>query len=138
MPPDETVPLENLTVKELCQRAKAERVKRSEDESMRVRSMDTARPWTGYVVTGEQSGQTYRVALRGLTDGESYCSCPDYRTNRLSACKYILHVQSKVKKRFSAAKLRAPYRPQGDKLKSPGSQAIVTRSLFATARTDRP
>jgi len=109
MPPDETVPLENLTVKELRQRAMAERVKRSEDESMRVRSMDTERPWTDYVLTSEQSGRTYRVALRSLNDGDSYCSCPDYRTNRLGTCKHILHVQSKVKKRFSAAKLRAPY-----------------------------
>ena len=110
MPPDESVPLENLTTVELRQRAMAERVKRAAEETMRVRSLNTSRPWTDYVVTSERSGRTYRVALRSLQDGESYCSCPDFRTNRLGTCKHILNVQTKVKKRFTVAKLEKPYR----------------------------
>ncbi|TWU31196.1 DEAD/DEAH box helicase [Novipirellula artificiosorum] len=110
MPPDESVPLENLTIEELRQRAMADRQKRAAEETMRVRSMDTDRPWTDYVVTSERSGRSYRVALRSLAEGESYCSCPDFRTNRLGTCKHILNVQTKVKTRFSAAKLRSPYR----------------------------
>jgi len=109
MPPDESVPLENLTAKELRERAIAERTKRAEEERMRVRSMKTETPWTDYVVTSERSGRTYRVAVRGLGDRESYCTCPDFRTNRLGTCKHILHVQKKIKSRFSAAKLRQPY-----------------------------
>ncbi|EKK00477.1 helicase, Snf2 family protein [Rhodopirellula baltica SH28] len=109
MPPDESVPLENLTAKELRERAIAERTKRAEEERMRVRSIKTETPWTDYVVTSERSGRTYRVAARGLGDRESYCTCPDFRTNRLGTCKHILHVQKKIKGRFSAAKLRQPY-----------------------------
>ncbi len=110
MPPDEKVPLENLTSEELRHRATADREKRAAEESMKVRSMDTRRPWTDYIVTSERSGRSYRVAIRSLGEGDSFCTCPDFRTNRLGTCKHILHVQTKVKKRFSAAQLRAPYR----------------------------
>lgn len=110
MPPDESVPLENLTSAELRQRAIAERAKRADEESMTVRSMNTDKPWVDYIVTSERSGRTYRVAVRGLGDGHSYCTCPDFRTNRLGTCKHIFNVQTKIKKRFSAAKLRSPHR----------------------------
>lgn len=109
-PPDESVPLEHLTAEELNQRAVADRVKRASEERMKVRSTNRDRPWTDYIVTSERSGRSYRVALRGLESESSYCTCPDFRTNRLGTCKHILQVQSKVQKRFSAAKLRSPYR----------------------------
>ncbi len=108
-PPDESVPLENLTARELQQRMLADRQKRADEERMTVRSTNTERPWTDYIVTSEATGRTYRVALRGSKEGDSYCSCPDFRTNMLGTCKHILHVSSKIKSRFSAAKLRAPY-----------------------------
>ncbi len=110
LPPDESVPLENLTPEELSQRVLADRQKRADEEAMKVRSTNTDRPWVDYVVTSQLSGRTYRVALRSLNDGDSFCTCPDFRTNHLRTCKHILHVQAKVKKRFSAAKLRSPYR----------------------------
>ena len=109
-PPDESVPLEHLTPEELNQRAVADRTKRAAEERMKVRSTNTEKPWTDYIVTSERSGRTYRVALRGLQTGQNYCSCPDFRTNKLQTCKHILHVEAKVQKRFSAAKIRAPYR----------------------------
>ncbi len=108
-PPDESVPLEHLTHDELHVRALAERQKRAAEERMTVRSTDTSRPWTDYILTSESSGKTYRVALRGREAGQSYCSCPDFRTNHLGTCKHVLHVQAKIEKRFSAAQLRSPY-----------------------------
>ncbi|KAA1261376.1 RNA polymerase-associated protein RapA [Rubripirellula obstinata] len=110
MPPDESVPLENLTAGELHVRAIAEREKRGNEESMIVRSSDNDRPWTDYVVTSKQSGRTYRVALRGMETGDSFCTCPDFRTNHLRTCKHIINVQSKVKKRFSKKQIEKPYR----------------------------
>ncbi len=110
VPPDASVPLENLTAEELHHRAMAERQKRAGDESMTVRSMNREKPWVDYVVTSQQSGRSYRVALRGFEAGESFCSCPDFRTNHLGTCKHILHVQAKVQKRFAVPKLKSPYR----------------------------
>ena len=109
MPPDESVPLENLTEDELLRRAMAERKDRAAKEAMTVRSMNTQKPWVDYVLTSRQSGRSYRVALRGLETGESFCTCPDFRTNHLGTCKHVLHVQTKVQKRFSKKQLK-PYR----------------------------
>ncbi|TVQ01990.1 MAG: helicase [Planctomycetaceae bacterium] len=108
-PPDETVPLELLTHEELHARAISDRARRAAEEPMRVRALTDDRPWSDYLVTSERSGKTYRVALRGYELGQSYCSCPDFRTNGLGTCKHILHSLGKIEKRFSAAKLRAPY-----------------------------
>ncbi|TWT65953.1 DEAD/DEAH box helicase [Allorhodopirellula solitaria] len=110
MPPDESVPLEHLTPAELRHRMLADREKRASEEKMTVRSINSEKPWTDYVVTSSGSGRTYRVALRSLDGDDSYCTCPDFRTNRLGTCKHVVHVRSKISKRFSAAKLRAPYR----------------------------
>ena len=109
-PPDETVALENLTEAELVQRALAEREKRAAEEKMQVRSADKTKTWTDYVVTSVSSGKTYRVALRGAELGQSYCSCPDFRSNHLGTCKHILHTLKKVQQRFGAAKLKVAYK----------------------------
>ena len=108
-PPDETVLLENLTEKELLARALAERRQRAAEEPMRVKSHDPATPWTDYVVTSRRSGKSYRVALRGTAPHESYCSCPDFRTNGLGTCKHILHVASKMARKLGEPALRTPY-----------------------------
>jgi SNF2 family DNA or RNA helicase len=65
---------------------------------------------TDYLVTSDNSGKTYRVALRGTQPGDSYCSCPDFRTNSLGTCKHVLNVLAKVNKRFSRQQLDRPYR----------------------------
>jgi hypothetical protein len=110
MPPDESVPLENLTEKELLARAMAEREKRASEEDMRVRSTDASTPWADYVTTSHNTGKTYRVSLRGFDPHQSYCSCPDFRTNGLGTCKHILHVAAKARKRFGVAALEQPYK----------------------------
>lgn len=109
-PPDETVPLEHLTRKELAQRVLADRQKRAMEEPMKVRSSRPEHPWTDYVVSSERSGRTYRVAIRGYEPGQCYCSCPDFRTNQIETCKHILHVQAKQKKRFSKSELEKEHK----------------------------
>lgn len=109
-PPDPTEPIENLTEEELLQRALADRQERAASERMLLKSIDPEHPWTDYTITSRQSGKSYRVSLRGFAAGQSYCSCPDFRVNRLGTCKHILHSQAKVKKRFSKARLNIPYR----------------------------
>lgn len=108
-PPDPAEPIEKLTEEELLQRALADRQQRADEEKMQLKSIDPQQPWTDYTVTSRQSGKSYRVSLRGFEPGQSYCSCPDFRVNRLGTCKHILHAQGKVKKRFSNAKLAQPY-----------------------------
>src|SRR5262249_39276194 len=81
-------------------------------EKMKVQSADPARAWTDYTVTNRLTGKSYRVALRGMQPGDSYCSCPDFRTNTLGTCKHVLHVLKKVKRSFSPRQLNRPYARQ--------------------------
>jgi superfamily II DNA or RNA helicase len=111
-PPDETVPLELLTRDELLRRALHERKQRAETEKMTLRSLNPDVPWTDYILTSHQSGKSYRVALQGTEPGQSYCSCPDFRTNRLGTCKHILAALEKIRKRFSNAELAKPFSHQ--------------------------
>src|SRR5467141_4460983 len=108
-PPPERVPVESLSEQELIERAIEERRERARTERMIVKSAEPEQPWTDYVGTSTISGKTYRVAVRGHELGESYCSCPDFRTNTLGTCKHILHVLAKLKRRFTAAELQRPY-----------------------------
>src|SRR5213593_3616294 len=108
-PPPERVPVESLSEKELIRHAIDERRERARAERMTVKSADPGQPWTDFAVSSTVSGKTYRVAVRGREPGSSYCSCPDFRTNTLGACKHILHVAAKLKRRFTAAQLKQPY-----------------------------
>lgn len=112
-PPVERKPVESLGEEELVSIAIEERAERARVERMTMRSTVPEKLWTDYLVTNTASGKTYRVALRGWERGQSYCSCPDFRTNTLGVCKHILNVQRKVKSRFPASVRNRPYRRKG-------------------------
>jgi hypothetical protein len=109
-PSQPRVPIESLDEPQLIAKALEDRLARAKEEKMRVKPIDGSQPWTDYTVTTCVSGKSYRVALRGSEPGESFCSCPDFRTNTLGTCKHVLHVLHKVKRRFTAQQLKRPYR----------------------------
>ena len=110
-PPPEREPVESLADEDLVEKALADRAQRAREEKMMVKSSDPKRPWTDYTVTNKLSGKTYRVTLRGFEPGDSFCSCPDYRTNTLGTCKHVMKVAVLVKRKFSAEQLRRRFRP---------------------------
>ncbi|NLF68396.1 MAG: DEAD/DEAH box helicase [Candidatus Anammoximicrobium sp.] len=110
--PTEELPLECLNEDQLVRRALRERKARALSEKMTLQSLDPSQPWTDYTLTSAESGKTYRLALRGEQRGESYCSCPDFRTNTLGTCKHIMHALEKIKRRFPASVRRRPYKCQ--------------------------
>ncbi len=126
-PPDPDEPVENLTEEELLRRALADREERAKTEKMTLRATDPDSPWSDYTVTSAQSGKTYRVSLRGGEPGESYCTCPDFRTNRLGTCKHILHALEKVRKRFANKILDKPYRRKNLSLRLDYGQTLGLR-----------
>jgi superfamily II DNA or RNA helicase len=111
-PPKPRIPIESLGEDELLRRALAERAERARIEKMSVKALDPEQPWSDYLVTNRVSGKAYRVALRGIAPGDSYCSCPDFRTNTLGTCKHVLHALARVKRRFTARQISQPFRPQ--------------------------
>jgi superfamily II DNA or RNA helicase len=108
--PPKRQPVESLSEEELIEKALAERLERAKAEKMKIVSVDPERPWTDYTVTNRLTGKSYRVALRGLEPGESFCSCPDFRNNTLGTCKHVMRVIHTIKRKFDAADLRRPYR----------------------------
>src|SRR5947199_981115 len=111
-PPPDRIPVESLSEQELIAAALKEREERAEAEKMKVVAVDSEQPWTDYTVTSLVSGKSYRVALRGLERGPSYCSCPDFRTNTLGTCKHLMKVAGAVLRKFKPAQLKKPYRWQ--------------------------
>lgn len=111
-PPKECVAIESLAEDALVRRALDERAERARIEKMKVASANPDQPWTDYTVTSALSGKTYRVALRGTQPGDSYCSCPDFRTNTLGTCKHILHVLAKAKRKFTPQQLGRKVQPK--------------------------
>jgi superfamily II DNA or RNA helicase len=109
VPPDQ-VPIESLSEEELVAQALAERGERAKEETFRLHSRNSKKPWTDYMISSASSGKTYRVALRGEDRGQSYCSCPDFRTNTLGTCKHILYALESVKKRFKTGERRRKFR----------------------------
>ncbi len=110
--PKPDVPLELLNEEELELRALAEREKRSRDEAFRLKSTNPKTPWTDYLLTSVRSGKTYRLAMRGLDRGSSFCSCPDFRTNRLGTCKHLMYAERRLREKFTRRQLQRSYRPK--------------------------
>ena len=109
-PPPDDVPLEALTEGQLVERALAERSERARKEKMSLSSLNGEGIWSDYAVTSSVSGKTYRIALRGWERGESYCSCPDFKTNTLGTCKHLIFALGAAKRRFPKNEREKSYR----------------------------
>ncbi|MDO5567236.1 MAG: DEAD/DEAH box helicase, partial [Planctomycetia bacterium] len=108
--PDLETPFELLSDKQLTNRALFERQERARVEKFRVlKTTDETSPWADYLLQSQGSGKTYRVALRGQEPGSSYCSCPDFKTNRLGTCKHILYLLNRGRKKFNKETFNRPY-----------------------------
>ena len=57
-----------------------------------------------YLLSNPESGKTYKIAIRGESPGDNYCSCPDYRINNLGTCKHIEFTLSRLMKKRGAKK----------------------------------
>ncbi|HYR58570.1 MAG TPA: DEAD/DEAH box helicase, partial [Chthoniobacteraceae bacterium] len=110
---EQDLPLELLDEAALERRALAEREQRAREEKMDIRRAGNGKgPWTDYLVKSALSGKTWRVALRGLGRGESFCACPDFRKNTLGTCKHVMKVTAWAKKKHPAAEMARKWSPE--------------------------
>jgi hypothetical protein len=66
-------------------------------------------PYGDYAVKSA-SGRTSRVAIRGLSLFENYCSCPDFAINTLGTCKHVEAVLLRLRKRHQKTLESAKYK----------------------------
>ncbi len=101
--------------------------------------------YSDWQVQNTDTGNSYKVAIRSRDDSANFCSCMDYKTNRLGVCKHIGFVLHKLEnKRGIKRVLKAGYIPkhssiyldyqQGRKIKlSIGSDQINAFQKLAKA-----
>ena len=56
-------------------------------------------PWRDYIITSHDTGESHRLAIRGLKRGDNYCSCADYRNNTLGMCAHTDFALSELARR---------------------------------------
>lgn len=134
-PPRERTPVASLAEEDLVKAALADRALRAREEPMTVKAAGSNGPWTDYTVTNRLSGKSYRVALRGVNPGDSYCSCPDFRTNTLGTCKHVIRVTQFAKRKFSPQALGRRFRPSELALHLHYAGAVTLR-LLVPAKLD--
>lgn len=110
VPPKERTAVESLSESQLVSQAITDRRLRARSERMRIVPLEPKRPWSDYLVTSTLSGKCYRVALRGMEPGLSYCSCPDFKTNTLGTCKHLMKVEAYARRKFTVRQLKTSYR----------------------------
>ena len=67
--------------------------------------------FSDFMVRNPDTNNAYRVAIRSRDDSANFCSCLDYKTNRLGVCKHISFVLNKLEnKRGNKKILKTGYR----------------------------
>ena len=67
------------------------------DESFDIQKTSGGAVFGDYKVHSGKTSNNYKVALRSADNSLNFCSCPDFKTNKLGTCKHIEAVLSKIK-----------------------------------------
>jgi predicted nucleic acid-binding Zn finger protein len=70
---------------------------------------EPARQAYGDYVVQSTTGRKYRVAMRGPSLFENFCSCPDFAVNTLGTCKHIEALLLRLHRRFGRSFDRQRY-----------------------------
>jgi superfamily II DNA or RNA helicase len=68
-------------------------------------------PFGDYEVRNLETGNCYKVAFRGMDSPMNFCSCLDFKTNRLGTCKHLEAVVHRLKSDPKTADLNRKYTP---------------------------
>ena len=83
------------------------------DQSYALKNIGQESVFSDFTVSNPASGTRYRVAIRGSTPGQNFCSCPDYATNDLGTCKHIEFTLAKLQgMRGGKAALKNGFHPE--------------------------
>jgi superfamily II DNA or RNA helicase len=82
------------------------------EQKFKLKNLTGEEVFSDFQVRNPESGNTYRVSIRGRAAGENFCTCPDFVTNTLGTCKHIEFTLAALeKKRGAKLALAAGYRP---------------------------
>jgi len=93
---DDEQPVEGqkYTKKEMIKRVLKERREKAMKDEYELQLGDNIH---GVHKLKSPSGQTYEITIRNFKTNEGYCSCPDFKTNKLGTCKHLIYSTEKLK-----------------------------------------
>lgn len=80
----------------MIKRVLDERREKAEQAEYRIDFADN--PYGEHELLTEKE-RLYKLTFRDIEAEQGYCSCPDYRTNKLGTCKHLMHAFDRFKKR---------------------------------------
>jgi superfamily II DNA or RNA helicase len=81
-------------------------------QEFRLKNTGSEPLFSDFQVTNPQTGGAYRVAIRGASPGDNYCTCGDFTTNTLGTCKHIEFVLGRLERKRGARRaLRLGFKP---------------------------
>jgi superfamily II DNA or RNA helicase len=95
---------EAYTREEMMDRVIKERQERARTEPFRIRFGDNI---YGFHEVLSGTGRCYSITIRDFERLNGYCSCPDFKTNKLGLCKHLLYARQQVRKKYPLEKLLA-------------------------------
>jgi SNF2 family DNA or RNA helicase len=93
---------EAYTREEMIERVLKEREERAEKEDFRITFADNV---YGVHQLNTAAHRLYEITVRDFDRRTGYCSCPDYRTNKLGTCKHLMAVFREIHTKLPVKKL---------------------------------
>ena len=90
------------TREEMTERVLKERQERAETEIFRAQFNDNI---YGVHDIKTEAGILYSITIRNFDNLNGYCSCPDFKTNKLGVCKHLIYAHQQLCKKFPVKKL---------------------------------
>jgi superfamily II DNA or RNA helicase len=85
----------------------ARRRQRAKTESLRVRNLDSRFPIFSNFAVKSESGLTYSVEIRSVSQRRFSCNCVDFRINALGTCKHVeatlLYLEARYQRLYNQA-----------------------------------
>ncbi len=89
------------TKKEMIKRVLKERQERAAKEKFEIQLTENIH---GFHKLKTEGGTTYEITIRDFDSGNGYCSCPDFKTNKLGTCKHLIFAVDYLKKKYKNLK----------------------------------
>ena len=87
---------------EMIERVLREREERAETEDYRLTVADNI---YGVHQLRSESGRIYALTIRDFERSSGYCSCPDFKTNKLGTCKHLIFARKQISRSYPVQKL---------------------------------
>ncbi|MEK6557301.1 MAG: hypothetical protein AABZ14_03260 [Candidatus Margulisiibacteriota bacterium] len=82
----------------------------SATQQFEVTNREDSPVFSDFNVFNPLTNKTYKVAIRSMTPGFNYCSCPDFATNNLGTCKHIEFLLARFQKTRKCSRREAKTR----------------------------